>query len=119
MIALSASVSTSSEARCPTTAAGCLVKSCGLAQFPLPTPDAVHANVVLVAQRTGSLDRSGGMRNVRLLAATTSNAVLTIDKYNDFRMMAVNDARRMPEESVLPSRADGRVADAIPDLTYY
>ena len=29
MIALSASVSTSSEARCQTTAAGCLVKSCG------------------------------------------------------------------------------------------
>ena len=49
MIALSASVSTSSEARGAIKAAACLAEACGLAQFPPQTPDAVQANVVLVA----------------------------------------------------------------------
>ena len=49
MIALSASVSTSSEARAAIKAAACLAEACGLAPFLLQTSDAVHANVVLVA----------------------------------------------------------------------
>jgi len=39
----------SSEARAAIKAAACLAEACGLAQFPPQTPDAVQANVVLVA----------------------------------------------------------------------
>ncbi len=85
MIALSASVSTSSEARVASKAVVCLVEACGSAPFLLQTPDGVHANGALLAQSIGALDRSGGIRNVRLLLATTSHAVLTIDKYNENR----------------------------------
>ncbi len=40
---------TASEARAAIKAAACLAEACGLAQLPLQTLDAVHANVVLVA----------------------------------------------------------------------
>ena len=74
-----------SEERVAIKVAICLLEACGPAPFPLQTPVGVHANVALLTQSIGSLDRSGGMRNVRLLAATTSNAVLTIDKYEVIR----------------------------------
>ena len=75
----------SSEARVASKAVVCLVEACGSAPFLLQTPDGVHANGALLAQSIGALDRSGGIRNVRLLLATTSHAVLTIDKYNENR----------------------------------
>ena len=40
---------TVSEAMVESKAAVCLVAACGLAAFPLPKPDAVHPNMVLVA----------------------------------------------------------------------
>ncbi len=61
-------------------AAICLVQACGSSPFSLQTPDGVHANVVLLAQSVDGLNRSGGMRNARLLATTTSHAVPTVDK---------------------------------------
>ena len=57
-----------------------MVEAYGLALFPFQTPDTVHADLALLAKSVGRLDRSGGMRNVRLLAATISNGVLTIDR---------------------------------------
>jgi len=38
--------------------------------------------VAFLAQSVVCLDRSGGMRNLRLLAATPSHAVLNTNKYN-------------------------------------